>query len=132
VENALQQLTPKGVAVTLPSIRTDSFSVDLSDMVATARKSGITFRIDSTDLFSIVGDNADGNKLKIRDTNKNDLITIPQGGNVGIGTNTPCMFNPSCTIRGRACSTFPTPGRFTIIQLPKVQLPFESFHAGKI
>lgn len=43
VENAVQQLTPLGVAVTLPSIRTDSFSVDLSDMVATAKKSGITF-----------------------------------------------------------------------------------------
>ncbi len=43
VENAVQQLTPMGVAVTLPSIRTDSFSVDLSDMVATAKKSGITF-----------------------------------------------------------------------------------------
>jgi radical SAM-linked protein len=39
----VQQLAPKGVAVTLPSIRTDSFSVDLSDMVATAKKSGITF-----------------------------------------------------------------------------------------
>ena len=43
VENAVQQLTPLGVATTLPSIRTDSFSVDLSDMVATAKKSGITF-----------------------------------------------------------------------------------------
>ena len=43
VENSVQQLTPLGVAVTLPSIRTDSFSVDLSDMVATAKKSGITF-----------------------------------------------------------------------------------------
>ncbi|HMB67939.1 MAG TPA: B12-binding domain-containing radical SAM protein, partial [bacterium] len=43
VENSVQQLTPQGVSVTLPSIRTDSFSVDLSDMVATAKKSGITF-----------------------------------------------------------------------------------------
>jgi radical SAM family uncharacterized protein/radical SAM-linked protein len=43
VENSVRQLTPKGVGVTLPSIRTDSFSVDLSDMVATAKKSGITF-----------------------------------------------------------------------------------------
>ncbi len=43
VENSVQQLTPNGVAVTLPSIRTDSFSVDLSEMVATAKKSGITF-----------------------------------------------------------------------------------------
>ncbi|MGH2571067.1 MAG: TIGR03960 family B12-binding radical SAM protein, partial [bacterium] len=43
VENSVRQLTPKGVAVTLPSLRTDSFSVDLSDMVATAKKSGITF-----------------------------------------------------------------------------------------
>jgi radical SAM family uncharacterized protein/radical SAM-linked protein len=43
VENSVQQLTPKGVGVTLPSLRTDSFSVDLSDMVATAKKSGITF-----------------------------------------------------------------------------------------
>jgi radical SAM family uncharacterized protein/radical SAM-linked protein len=43
VENAVQQLTPLGVSTTLPSIRTDSFSVDLSDMVATAKKSGITF-----------------------------------------------------------------------------------------
>ena len=43
VENSVQSLTPKGVSVTLPSIRTDSFSVDLSDMVATAKKSGITF-----------------------------------------------------------------------------------------
>jgi radical SAM family uncharacterized protein/radical SAM-linked protein len=43
VENSVQALTPKGVSVTLPSIRTDSFSVDLSDMVATAKKSGITF-----------------------------------------------------------------------------------------
>lgn len=43
VENTVQQLTPQGVSVTLPSIRTDSFSVDLSDMVATGKKSGITF-----------------------------------------------------------------------------------------
>jgi radical SAM family uncharacterized protein/radical SAM-linked protein len=43
VQQSVQQLTPKGVAVTLPSLRTDSFSVDLSDMVATAKKSGITF-----------------------------------------------------------------------------------------
>lgn len=43
VENSVQSLTPQGVAVTLPSLRTDSFSVDLSDMVATAKKSGITF-----------------------------------------------------------------------------------------
>ena len=43
VENSVQQLTPMGVSTTLPSLRTDSFSVDLSDMVATAKKSGITF-----------------------------------------------------------------------------------------
>ncbi|GJM44867.1 MAG: B12-binding protein [Gemmatimonadota bacterium] len=43
VENSVQDLTPKGVSVTLPSIRTDSFSVDLSEMVSTAKKSGITF-----------------------------------------------------------------------------------------
>ncbi|MEZ5063194.1 MAG: TIGR03960 family B12-binding radical SAM protein [bacterium] len=43
VENSVQALTPLGVGVTLPSLRTDSFSVDLSDMVATAKKSGITF-----------------------------------------------------------------------------------------
>ncbi len=43
VEQSVTQLTPMGVAVTLPSLRTDSFSVDLSDMVATAKKSGITF-----------------------------------------------------------------------------------------
>jgi radical SAM family uncharacterized protein/radical SAM-linked protein len=43
VQQSVNQLTPKGVAVTLPSLRTDSFSVDLSDMVATAKKSGITF-----------------------------------------------------------------------------------------
>ncbi len=43
VERSVNQLTPQGVAVTLPSLRTDSFSVDLSDMVATAKKSGITF-----------------------------------------------------------------------------------------
>jgi radical SAM family uncharacterized protein/radical SAM-linked protein len=43
VEDSVQQLTPQGVAVTLPSLRTDSFSVELSDMVATAKKSGITF-----------------------------------------------------------------------------------------
>lgn len=43
VEQSVDQLTPMGVAVTLPSLRTDSFSVDLSDMVATAKKSGITF-----------------------------------------------------------------------------------------
>ena len=42
VENTVHQLTRRGVAVTLPSIRTDSFSIDLSDMVATAKKSGIT------------------------------------------------------------------------------------------
>jgi radical SAM family uncharacterized protein/radical SAM-linked protein len=43
VETAVQRLVPRGVGVTLPSIRTDSFSVDLSEMVATAKKSGITF-----------------------------------------------------------------------------------------
>lgn len=43
VEQSVNQLTPRGVAVTLPSLRTDSFSVDLSDMVSTAKKSGITF-----------------------------------------------------------------------------------------
>ncbi|MGQ0720626.1 MAG: TIGR03960 family B12-binding radical SAM protein [Candidatus Eiseniibacteriota bacterium] len=43
VQNSVQALTPQAVAVTLPSLRTDSFSVDLADMVATAKKSGITF-----------------------------------------------------------------------------------------
>ncbi|MBZ0269070.1 TIGR03960 family B12-binding radical SAM protein, partial [bacterium] len=43
VENSVQQLTPRGVSITLPSIRTDSFSVELSEMVSTAKKSGITF-----------------------------------------------------------------------------------------
>jgi radical SAM family uncharacterized protein/radical SAM-linked protein len=43
LEQSVRRLTPQGVAVALPSIRTDSFSVDLSDMVAGAKKSGITF-----------------------------------------------------------------------------------------
>ncbi len=43
VENTVQRARPNKVAVSLPSLRLDSFSVELSDMVAETRKSGVTF-----------------------------------------------------------------------------------------
>lgn len=43
VENTVEVARPQHVTVTLPSLRLDSYSVELSDMVAETRKSGITF-----------------------------------------------------------------------------------------
>lgn len=43
VEQAVRIATPAGAAVSLPSLRLDSFSVDLSEMVQSVRKSGLTF-----------------------------------------------------------------------------------------
>lgn len=43
VENTVQRARPQHVSVSLPSLRLDSFSVELSDMVAETRRSGITF-----------------------------------------------------------------------------------------
>ncbi len=43
VENTVETARPRHVSVSLPSLRLDSFSVDLSDMVAETRRSGITF-----------------------------------------------------------------------------------------
>jgi radical SAM-linked protein len=43
VEQTVERARPDHVTVSLPSLRLDSYSVDLSDMVADQRKSGITF-----------------------------------------------------------------------------------------
>jgi len=43
VENTVEAVKDKHVAVSLPSLRLDSFSVDLADMVAQERRSGLTF-----------------------------------------------------------------------------------------
>ena len=43
VEQTVARARPERVAVSLPSLRLDSFSVELSEMVAEGRKSGITF-----------------------------------------------------------------------------------------
>lgn len=43
VENTVETLRDKHVSVSLPSLRLDSYSVDLSDMVSEERKTGITF-----------------------------------------------------------------------------------------
>jgi radical SAM family uncharacterized protein/radical SAM-linked protein len=43
VEQTVDRARPQRVAVSLPSLRLDSFSVELSDMAAEQRKTGITF-----------------------------------------------------------------------------------------
>jgi len=43
VQQSVELATPDHVSVSLPSLRLDSFSVDLADQLATGRKSGITF-----------------------------------------------------------------------------------------
>ncbi len=43
VENTVERARPQRVSVSLPSLRLDSFSVELTDMVAETRRSGITF-----------------------------------------------------------------------------------------
>jgi radical SAM family uncharacterized protein/radical SAM-linked protein len=43
VENTVEAVRDQHVAVSLPSLRLDSFSVDLADMVAETRRSGLTF-----------------------------------------------------------------------------------------
>ncbi len=43
VQQSVEIATPWGAAVSLPSLRLDSFSVDLSEMVQNVRKSGLTF-----------------------------------------------------------------------------------------
>ncbi len=43
VENTVEAVRDEHVAVSLPSLRLDSFSVDLADMVAETRRSGLTF-----------------------------------------------------------------------------------------
>jgi radical SAM family uncharacterized protein/radical SAM-linked protein len=43
VDQAVNLGLPDQVAISLPSLRLDSFSVDLADMVATLRKTGLTF-----------------------------------------------------------------------------------------
>jgi radical SAM family uncharacterized protein/radical SAM-linked protein len=43
VENTVDSLRDQNVAVSLPSLRLDSFSVDLADMVADIRRTGLTF-----------------------------------------------------------------------------------------
>ena len=43
VENTVEALKDEHVAVSLPSLRLDSFSVDLADMVAESRRTGLTF-----------------------------------------------------------------------------------------
>jgi radical SAM family uncharacterized protein/radical SAM-linked protein len=43
VEQTVDRARPQHVAVSLPSLRLDSYSVELSDMVAETRKTGITF-----------------------------------------------------------------------------------------
>ena len=43
VDQAVGLGMPENVAISLPSLRLDSFSVDLADMVASIRKTGLTF-----------------------------------------------------------------------------------------
>ncbi len=43
VQQSVEIATPWGAAVSLPSLRLDSFSVDLSEMTQSLRKSGLTF-----------------------------------------------------------------------------------------
>jgi radical SAM family uncharacterized protein/radical SAM-linked protein len=43
VDQAVGSGMPENVAISLPSLRLDSFSVDLADMVASIRKTGLTF-----------------------------------------------------------------------------------------
>ncbi|MCO4745625.1 MAG: TIGR03960 family B12-binding radical SAM protein [Proteobacteria bacterium] len=43
VANTVEVARPQNVAVSLPSLRLDSYSVELSDMVAETRKTGVTF-----------------------------------------------------------------------------------------
>ena len=43
VQRVVQKATPDRVSVSLPSLRLDSFSVELADMVAGIRRSGLTF-----------------------------------------------------------------------------------------
>ncbi len=43
VAQALERLAPHGVSVALSSLRTDSFSIELAEMVAAAKRSGLTF-----------------------------------------------------------------------------------------
>ncbi|MEC7984855.1 MAG: TIGR03960 family B12-binding radical SAM protein [Myxococcota bacterium] len=43
VQRVVSKATPNRVSVTLPSLRLDSFSVELADMVAGIRRSGLTF-----------------------------------------------------------------------------------------
>lgn len=43
VDQAVALSMPDNVSISLPSLRLDSFSVDLSDMVASLRKTGLTF-----------------------------------------------------------------------------------------
>ncbi|MEQ1504187.1 MAG: TIGR03960 family B12-binding radical SAM protein [Myxococcota bacterium] len=42
VENTVEKVRPKRVSVSLPSLRLDSFSVELADMVAETRRTGLT------------------------------------------------------------------------------------------
>jgi len=42
VENVVERAVPQRVSVSLPSLRLDSFSVDLADMVADTRRTGLT------------------------------------------------------------------------------------------
>jgi radical SAM superfamily enzyme YgiQ (UPF0313 family) len=42
VENAVRRAEPDRVSVSLPSLRLDSFSVELADMVAETRRTGLT------------------------------------------------------------------------------------------
>jgi len=55
-----------------------------------SRRAGLNLRIDATNLWQIIADNSDSNKLKI---GYNDLASIPlvidTNGNVGIGTTNP-------------------------------------------
>jgi radical SAM family uncharacterized protein/radical SAM-linked protein len=43
VAQALGQLAPRGVSIALSSLRIDSFSIELAEMVAAAKRSGLTF-----------------------------------------------------------------------------------------
>jgi radical SAM-linked protein len=43
VENTVETLRDENIAISLPSLRLDSFSVDLADMVAETRRTGLTF-----------------------------------------------------------------------------------------
>ncbi len=43
VEQTVERARPQHVSVSLPSLRLDSYSVELSDMVAETRKTGVTF-----------------------------------------------------------------------------------------